>query len=77
MLRPSLVRAAALALLLASAVPTLALAAESRSPRSSVSQSIFGEMWSGLRGLFTSLSSHIAPDGLLNPDLGQGMDPNG
>jgi len=70
MLRPRVVRAVALTLLLAGTASPLALAAGPRPSRpASVSQSILGEMWSTVRSLLVSFG--------LSPDSGQGMDPDG
>jgi hypothetical protein len=69
MLRPPVVRAAALALLLAGTVPSLALATEPGSSRPAVSQSLLDQMWSTVRSLLASFG--------LSSDSGQGMDPDG
>lgn len=78
MLRPPVVRAAALALLLAGAAPTLALAAGDRSPRPASGRlSSLGEVWSSVKSLFGFLGPEMDPNGLLSTDSGQEMDQNG
>lgn len=78
MLRPPVVRAAALAVLLAGASPSLVLAAGHPPPRTVLARpSTFKEIWSSLRSLVAFLGQEMDPNGLLSPDSGQGMDPDG
>jgi hypothetical protein len=77
MLRPPVVRAAALAVLLAGASPPLARAAGHPPPRAVLARpSTFKEIWSSLRRLVAFLG-HVDPNGLLDPTSGQQMDPDG
>jgi hypothetical protein len=80
MLRPSVVRAAALALLLAGTSPPLALAAGQHPPRAVLSSpSTFKQIWSYLLRFVTLSGQEMDPDGhqSATPNSGQGMDPNG
>jgi len=80
MLRLPVVRAAALALLLAGASPPLALAAGRQPPRAVLSSPFtFKEIWRSLLRLVTLSGQEMDPNGhqSATPDLGQEMDPNG
>lgn len=74
MFRPSLVRAAAITLLLAGAAPPLVFAAGNPPRTGSPRLATLSVVWSSLRDLIAFVGHEV---GLLSPDSGHGMDPNG
>lgn len=77
MLRPRVVCAVSLVLLLSGAVPALAFAAGNPPPRAPSQRGTLAEIWSSLRSLVAILGHVADPEGSLSPDLGHGVDPNG